>query len=166
MVATFLGLGSNLANRQAYLQKGIHDLEQRGVRIVRTASVYETEPKDAEGQPWFLNTVVEASTTLSPRGLLDVCLSVENQNQRIRTKPNGARTLDIDILFYGDEVVEEDGLSIPHPRFSDRKFVLVPLAEIAPDFIDPLSGKTITTLLKVSRDDSEVRRIAHLDSRQ
>src|SRR5437879_653431 len=125
MAATFLSLGSNLGDRELYLKKGIQGLQQRRIQIVRTASWYETEPKDVGDQPWFLNTVVEAATDLSPEELLIACLDVERENGRVRTIPKSARSLDIDILFYGERIIREPGLKIPHPRFAERKFVLI-----------------------------------------
>ncbi len=158
MAVTFLALGSNLGKREVYLRNAILGLRDHGIDIVRIASVYETEPKDVDGQPWFLNTVVEARTTLTPRQLLSVCLSIERQNQRLRSLPKSARTLDIDILFYESEILHEEGLSIPHPRFAGRNFVLIPLAEIAPHFVDPLSHAAIETLKERSTDPAQVRR--------
>jgi 2-amino-4-hydroxy-6-hydroxymethyldihydropteridine diphosphokinase len=156
-ISTFLALGSNLGDREMYLRKALPGLREQGIETVRTASVYETEPKDVGDQPWFLNTVIEAKTHLSAREVLDACLFVERQNQRVRGGGRDARSLDIDVLFYGNQIVHEDGLSIPHPRLIERKFVLTPLAEIAPDFVDPLTGQTIATLLRQCTDPSEVR---------
>ena len=157
MTVTYLSLGSNLGDRELYLKKALHGLEAHGIQILRSASLFETEPKDVHDQPWFLNTVVEADTVLPAREVLKFCLDVEHDNQRLRTVPKAARTLDLDIIFYGTEVVREAGLTIPHPRFSHRKFVLVPLAELAPAFIDPNSGKTILELLGLCEDASKIR---------
>src|SRR4051812_25681192 len=100
MVVTFLALGSNLGDREHYLRRALESLHGRGVEIVECASIYETEPKDVTDQPWFLNTVARGITNLAPRRLLELCLSIERENQRIRTEPKAARTLDIDIIFY------------------------------------------------------------------
>jgi 2-amino-4-hydroxy-6-hydroxymethyldihydropteridine diphosphokinase len=156
-ISTFLALGSNAADRESYLRKGLQGLRDHEIEVVRCASVYETEPKDVGDQPWFLNTVVEAQTVLSPHELLSTCLMIEKQNQRVRTTVPTARTLDIDILFYGDQVVRESDLTIPHPRFAERRFVLVPLAEIAPDFMDPITQESFSTLLRKTGDTSLVR---------
>src|SRR5262249_47637291 len=135
MVRVFLSLGSNLGDRERYLSVAIKSLGARGIEIIRVAGIYETEHKDVTHQPWFLNTVVEAKTSLTPRQLLAAVLAIEQENQRVRTQPKSARTLDVDIIFYGQEVIAMPGLSIPHPRFAERRFVLYPLNEIAPDFI-------------------------------
>ena len=158
MTSVYLALGSNLGDRKDYLRAGIRGLAARGVVPVRSASVYSTEPHEVLDQPWFLNTVIEANTDLNPEELLRVCLDVEKENQRIRKTRKGPRTLDIDIIFYGSDIVCKPGLTIPHPSFSARRFVLVPLAEIAPNFIDPLSGKTIEQLLEACPDRSGVLR--------
>ncbi len=153
----FLALGSNLEKREGYLQSGIRGLANLGIDIVRCASLYSTEPRDVLDQPRFINTAVEAATVLSPDELLSACLEVEKENQRTRHATKGPRTLDIDIIFYGNEIVQTGRLIIPHPRFAARRFVLVPLAEIAPQFIDPVSGKTIATLLERCPDRGDVR---------
>jgi 2-amino-4-hydroxy-6-hydroxymethyldihydropteridine diphosphokinase len=158
MTSVYLALGSNLGDRKDYLRAGIRGLAARGVVPVRCASVYSTEPREVLDQPWFLNTAIEANTDLNPEELLRVCLDVEKENQRIRKTRKGPRTLDIDIIFYGSDIVRKPGLTIPHPSFSARRFVLVPLAEIAPKFIDPLSGKTIKQLLESCPDQSGVLR--------
>jgi 2-amino-4-hydroxy-6-hydroxymethyldihydropteridine diphosphokinase len=110
-----------------------------------------------DDQRWFLNSVVEAQTLLSPRELLKTCLMIEKQNHRVRTAISTARTLDIDILFYGEQIVRESDLTIPHPRLALRKFVLVPLAQLAPNFIDPVTKESISTLLRKTSDTSVVR---------
>jgi 2-amino-4-hydroxy-6-hydroxymethyldihydropteridine diphosphokinase len=157
MVRAFLSLGSNLGDRRDYLNKAIEALSRNGIAVVRQAGIYETEPLEVSDQPWFLNTVVEANTALPPHELMDVCLSIERENHRIRTEIKSARTLDVDLIFYGDQIIHEWHLTIPHPRFRDRKFVLVPLVEIAPEFIDPQSGESIATLLRKCPDTSVIR---------
>jgi 2-amino-4-hydroxy-6-hydroxymethyldihydropteridine diphosphokinase len=157
-----LALGSNLGDRESHLKGAVHGLASRDITSIRCASVYLTEPKDVTDQPWFLNTVVEGHTALDPTGLLTVCLAVESENQRTRGRPGGPRTLDIDILFYGNAVIREPGLEVPHPRLYDRRFVLEPLAELAADFIDPVTGKAVRELLDACSDVSYVERLQHL----
>src|SRR5204862_7029667 len=108
-------------------------------------------------QPWFLNTVVEARTNLASQPLLELCLRIERANDRIRLEEKSARTLDLDMVFYGNRIITEPSLIVPHPRFAERKFVLVPLSEIAPNFIDPLSNRTVTSILQDCADSSVVR---------
>lgn len=153
----YLALGSNLGDRRSWLASAIDGLSRRGAPIVRSASIYLTEPQEVLDQPWFLNTVVEINTLLDPEQLLGTCLAVEEENSRKRTGMKDARTLDIDIIFYGDSVLKEPGLVVPHPSFRNRRFVLEPLAEIAPDFVDPVSGKTVRQLLDASAGVPEVR---------
>ena len=160
----YIALGSNLGNREEYLRAAVRGLSERQVDITGTASVYSTAPRDVLDQPRFLNTAIEADTTLSPQELLATCLDIEQQNKRVRAAATnkGPRTLDIDIIFYGTESIRTPGLTIPHPRFAVRRFVLAPLAEIAANFVDPVSGKTITELLAHCPDDGEVLLIGRL----
>ena len=129
------------------LQAAIDRLRSREVRILRVSSVYETEPQGRRNQRWFLNLVVEAETELFPRQLLRRIAKIEQQLGRRRMLANGPRTIDIDILFYGNFVVETPELKIPHPRFAERRFVLAPMAELVPDLRDPLSRRTMRELL-------------------
>jgi 2-amino-4-hydroxy-6-hydroxymethyldihydropteridine diphosphokinase len=135
-------------------------LIERGIHIVRCASIYETEPHGVKDQPWFLNTAVEIETDLDPLPLLDVCLTIEQDHGRVRDHTGGPRTLDLDIIFHENRIIRLPNLSVPHPRFAIRRFVLVPLAEIAAAFVDPVSGKTIAELLDVTPDATRVDRFA------
>jgi len=126
----YLSLGSNLGDRAANLERAIEALAQTGVRVLLRSSIYETEPVDFIAQPWFLNCVVEAETSLTPRQLLEELQSIERKLGSKKLVPRGPRIIDLDILFYDFAVVREAAIEIPHPRMADRRFVLVPLAEI------------------------------------
>jgi len=129
-----LSLGGNMGDVRAAFRFALERLAlAEGVAVVATSSVYRTAPWGKLDQPDFLNMATLLRVTISPRALLDLCLSIERDHGRARLEHWGPRTLDIDVLTYGDQVVEEPGLSIPHPRLQDRAFVLTPLAEIAPD---------------------------------
>lgn len=140
-------LGSNLGDRKAHLEFGISGLMQEGVEIVRRSSFYETEPVGLTDQPWFLNQVVAGRTNLPPRALLSACKRIEQEAGRRETVRFGPRVLDIDVILYKGMVVHEPDLVIPHPRMLDRRFVLVPLLEIAPHIRDPRSGKELAQVL-------------------
>jgi 2-amino-4-hydroxy-6-hydroxymethyldihydropteridine diphosphokinase len=129
------------------LQTAIDRLQSRELRILRASSIYETEPQGRRNQRWFLNLVVEAQTDLFPRQLLGRIARIEQQLGRRRMLANGPRTIDIDILFYGSFVIDTPELKIPHPRFAERRFVLAPMAELAPDLRDPVSRRTMRELL-------------------
>jgi 2-amino-4-hydroxy-6-hydroxymethyldihydropteridine diphosphokinase len=138
VVRAYLGLGSNLGDRLANLQHAVHRLGRaEGVRVLRSSRVYETDPVGPP-QPDYLNAVVEVETDLSARELLRTCLGVEVELGRVRDERWGPRTIDIDVLSYGDERVDEPDLVVPHPRMHERAFVLVPLAELDAD--PPLPG--------------------------
>ena len=133
-------------------------LESPGLHILRVSPVYETEPMDVRGQQWFLNQVVEAETDLFPLQLLFRTSKVEAQLGRHRLAPKGPRSIDIDILLFGNAVVATPALEIPHPRFRGRRFVLAPLADLAPQLRDPVTRKTVRELLAEVRGQS-VRKI-------
>lgn len=154
----YLSLGSNLGDRAANLASAIEALGGAGVRVLRCSSIYETAPVDFLAQPWFLNCVVEAETSLEPWELLDRLQSIERSLGSRKLVRRGPRILDLDILFYGDRVMDEPGLQIPHPRLAGRRFVLIPLAEIAPEVQHPVLRKSAAELLAAAQDQSEVRR--------
>jgi 2-amino-4-hydroxy-6-hydroxymethyldihydropteridine diphosphokinase len=154
----FLGLGSNVGDREGHFRAAAKSLSERDVRVWRSASLYWTEPRDLEDQPWFLNTVVEVRTLLGPEALMHECLEIEKALGRVRDVPKGPRPLDLDVLLYKDLILDVPGVTIPHPRYRERRFVLVPLVELAPDLADPVCGLTMRQLLDLCADTGEVRR--------
>jgi 2-amino-4-hydroxy-6-hydroxymethyldihydropteridine diphosphokinase len=144
--SVYLSLGSNLGDRYANLRAAIERLGEVGA-IRSVSGFYETEPVELRDQPWFLNCVVVLETRDTPRALLKKVLAIEREMGRLRMKDKGPRSIDIDILLFGDRVVEERGLKIPHPAMHQRRFVLEPLAEIAPEALHPLLRKTARELL-------------------
>jgi 2-amino-4-hydroxy-6-hydroxymethyldihydropteridine diphosphokinase len=153
---SFLGLGSNVGERRLRLQEGIRSLEHAGFDIKRRSSFYETEPVGYDDQPWFLNAVVGGETALNPKCLLKRCQKIEKEAGRKRTARFGPRSLDIDILLYKGRVIDEQYLVIPHPRMHERRFVLVPLVEIAPEIEDPRTGKRFAEILAELDDRKKV----------
>jgi 2-amino-4-hydroxy-6-hydroxymethyldihydropteridine diphosphokinase len=144
----YLSLGSNLGQREEKLERAIQALEQEQIHIVARSSVYETEPQDMKQQPWFLNMVVECETRHFPIQLLAILQRVERQLGRVRTGPRrGPRAIDIDILLFGNVVMETSPLVIPHPRMFERRFILEPLLEIAPDLRHPQSKQPLSRYL-------------------
>jgi 2-amino-4-hydroxy-6-hydroxymethyldihydropteridine diphosphokinase len=147
-----IAIGSNLGDRQAAIGFAIDRLS-RLLANVTASKIVETEPLGPDGrvlsdQPPFLNLVITGTTTLPPRQLLEQLLAAEREFGRERPYPGAPRTLDLDLILYGDQVIDEPGLQVPHPRFRSRYFVLGPLAQIAPEMLDPVTGRTVTELLK------------------
>lgn len=147
MKTVYLSLGSNVGDRERHLQAAIDRLHAPDFRVRRLSPVYETEPMDRPNQPWFLNLALEAEAGLFPRVLLGRIRKIERELGRRRATPKGPRTIDIDILLYAESVVETTELVIPHPRMCERRFVLEPLAELAPELRHPVSRRTIGELL-------------------
>jgi len=154
----YIALGSNLGNRVANLLLAREQIASPHVRLTRASSIYETAPREILDQPWFLNQVVAAETTLFPRQLLARLLGIEQEMGRQRTVAKGPRLIDLDILLFGDAVIHAAGLEIPHPRMAERRFVLEPLAELAPALRPPRSSLTIQEMLNKVLDQP-VRRL-------
>ncbi|WP_448697328.1 2-amino-4-hydroxy-6-hydroxymethyldihydropteridine diphosphokinase [Mucilaginibacter sp. AW1-3] len=146
MIDVFLLLGSNLGHRQLFLQQAEEAIGSQVGTVVKRSSVYETQSWGKTDLPDYLNQVLLVKTILKPREVLQRILAIEQTMGRERTEKWGSRTIDIDILFYGNEIVNEPDLVIPHPHLHQRKFVLEPLAEIAPQYIHPVLNKTILIL--------------------
>lgn len=157
MKGVYLLLGSNMGDSKKMLLSARDQIEARLGKIVRASSVYRTKAWGIEDQPDFLNQVLEVDTDLGASDILGYILEIEKIMGRIRYKKWFTRSIDIDILYYGDEIIETKHLNIPHPENQNRNFVLVPMAEIAPDFIHPKLGISQKELLRQSKDPLEVR---------
>ena len=157
MSKVYLGLGSNIGDRESNLKEALRRLAKK-VSIEHISSIYETEPVGYLDQPMFLNLACEGKTELDPFAILTFAKDIESRMGRKPSFSNAPRPIDIDILFYDDRIIEAVELIVPHPRFWERAFVLVPLAEIAPEFIDPKGGKTVRELLAGLGDLQQVRR--------
>ncbi|WP_258099926.1 2-amino-4-hydroxy-6-hydroxymethyldihydropteridine diphosphokinase [Marinoscillum pacificum] len=157
MKGIYLLLGTNLGERLGNLKRAAEILETFNMTIVDYSSVYESAPWGKVDQPWFLNMVLRVDTLISADNLLDACMETERRMGRIREEKWGERIIDVDILYTENEVIEENDLIVPHPGIADRKFTLMPLAEIAPNEVHPTIGKTNTELLKVCKDTLECK---------
>ena len=157
----YLSLGSNLGDRAAHIEQALSALSQAGVVVLRRSALYETEPVGAAPQRWFVNCVVEVETELMPVALLHTLKRIEREmgrNPGAGAQP-AARTIDIDIVAYGQLVASSPELTIPHPRLAERRFVLEPLRELTPDWRHPVTRLSVTEMLSALRDPSAVRRL-------
>lgn len=162
-ITAYLGLGANLGDRLKQLRQAIDLLNlTKGISVSRLSSVYETTPVGYVEQPIFYNMVIEVQTTLSAMNLLQICLQIEKKLKRIREFKWGPRTIDIDILLYGDRVINQDELVIPHPRMTERAFVLIPLRELVGDMVIPGVNQSIDQFLQKLPEEQEVRKLKGL----
>lgn len=155
----FLLLGSNLGERQALLKQAISHIEGAIAPVTKVSSVYETQSWGKTDEPDYLNQVVMLQTEIPAQSVLEKILHIEHEMGRERRERWGARVIDIDILFYGNEVLEQPGLHVPHPRLHQRRFTLEPLAEIAPNVIHPVLNKTISQLKSLLEDNLIVKKL-------
>ena len=154
----YLSLGSNLGDRAANLGSALEQVTAAG-RLLAASALYETQPVDVPEQPWFLNCVAAIETQKTPAEFMRLALRIEAAMGRLRMREKGSRNIDIDILLFGDRVVDEPGLTIPHRAMHRRRFVLEPLVEIAPEARHPVLGKTVTELLEALPRGQAVRRL-------
>jgi 2-amino-4-hydroxy-6-hydroxymethyldihydropteridine diphosphokinase len=159
MMNVFLLLGSNLGDRTAYLQQAIAAIENEVAPVTKTSSVYETQSWGKTNQPDYLNQVVLLQTDLSAQTILQKIWNIEWAIGRVREEKWGPRIIDIDILFYGDEIIDEPQLKVPHPELHTRRFTLEPLTEIAPDMVHPVLDKTILQLKDELKDSLIVKKL-------
>jgi 2-amino-4-hydroxy-6-hydroxymethyldihydropteridine diphosphokinase len=161
MPRVFLGLGSNVGDRLGFLQVAISELQRvAGIKVAKRSSIYETEPVGKKDQPDFLNMALELECKLEVTDLHSKCKEIERRVGRSTGERWGPREIDLDLLYYGDAIISGSRLTVPHPEIASRKFVLVPLAELADAFIDPVRGQTIGELLESCPDTSRVTKTA------
>ncbi|GHB83400.1 2-amino-4-hydroxy-6-hydroxymethyldihydropteridine diphosphokinase [Persicitalea jodogahamensis] len=156
MTTIFLLLGSNLGDRETIMQTAIARIGERVGEVMRASALYETAPWGGIEQPAFLNQVLEIGTSLAPEEVLRLILELEHEAGRIRYERWGARHLDVDILYFGQKIMDTPRLTVPHPRLHERRFTLIPLAEIAPDFVHPVLNITNRKLLEICQDEEPV----------
>jgi len=159
MNISFLLIGGNDGDRKANLAKALGNVEESGCRILRRSSLYETAPWGKANQNDFLNQAVEIQTSLDAPSLMDELLKIEEKMGRKRLEKYGSRIIDIDILFFNDAIIDSPRLIIPHPEIQNRRFVLAPMEEIAPDLVHPVLRKSIRDLLAICPDKLEVKKI-------
>ena len=159
MVTVFLLLGTNLGNRELFLREAITHIEQLVAPVTKTSAIYETQSWGKTDQPDYLNQVITLQTNLTARDVLNKILDIELLMGRKREEKWGSRIIDIDILFYGDAVINEPGLIVPHPELHNRRFTLEPLAEMASEFLHPALNKNILTLKNELKDSLIVKKL-------
>jgi len=160
MPKVYIALGSNVGDREANLRRAVQLIEQGGIVVAQQSSFYETEPVGYLDQSWFLNAALEATTVLVPDQLLSILSGIESQMGSSKPFRNGPRLIDLDILLYGDAIIDTPALQVPHPRMLQRNFVLAPLAEIAPQLRHPTWSGTAADLYANSPDRSAVRKLS------
>ena len=159
----YIGIGSNLGTPGKNCTKAIERISaDHDIKIISKSSFYQTAPIGNIEQNWFINSAIKIDTQLTPRELLSALLSIESEMGRIRKEKWGPRLIDLDLLFYDNIILNQKGITLPHPEIQKRKFVLIPLHEIAEDLIHPTLKKTIKTLLKESPDDAVVKKLTGL----
>lgn len=159
MNKVYLLIGGNVGDRQGNLEQARREIALNIGEISRTSSVYETAPWGNQAQDSFLNQVLEVLSPLDPDAILATTLAIEQRMGRIREGLNQPRTIDIDILYFNNEIIRKDGLTIPHPRIAERKFVLIPMNELNPDWVDPTHQQSIIQLLDACCDELEVNKL-------
>jgi len=159
MIEIYIGLGSNMGNKEENIRKAIECIKEK-CKILKTSSLYETEPVGYEQQDWFFNGVIKAETELEAQPLLKFLQEIEEKLGRVRKIKDGPRIIDLDLLLYGDQIITDENLIVPHPRMQERGFVLIPLNEIEPNFVHPILQKTIQILLSELPKEKEVRKIS------